>query len=174
MVEEKILDKILLIKPQNSNTYIRKLSMSYGYYSALAIVNDQNKVTHMGINNSFEIKNFIDLTEGERELLGADKCKKLKNNDMMSVYKLNKTLKLNYPIRLKKPCLNMRFSIPEETYEIKKMIKWSINNDDEVLSIILNKDNEERIVINLDLNLTNTESLKPFTEENVTGQTTLI
>lgn len=174
MADEKILDKILLIKPQNSNTYIRKLSMSYGYYSALAIVNDQNKVTHMGINNSFEIKNFVDLTDRERDLLGADKCKKLKGNDMMSVYKLNKTLKLNYAVRLKKPCLNMRFSIPEETYEIKKMIRWSINNEDEVLSIILNKDNQEKITINLDLNLSDKDSLKPYTEDNVSGQTTLI
>ena len=174
MFEEKLLDKILLIKPQNTNTYIRKLSMSYGYYSALALVNEQNKVTHMGINNSFQIKNFNELTDDEKLLLGADKCKKLKNNDMMSIYRVNKTLKLNYPIRLRKPCLNMRFSIPEETYEIKKMIKWSINNEKDVLTVILNKDNNERIEIDLNLNLESKDSFKPFNHDNVKGQTTLI
>ena len=36
-------DRFLLFHPQAEMTYIRQLSMSYGYYTALAVVDDNDR-----------------------------------------------------------------------------------------------------------------------------------
>lgn len=173
---EKILDKILLIKPQDDNTYVRRLSMSYGYYSALAIVNEQNRVTHMGIDNSFQIKNFMDLTDKERNYLGVDKCRSIKENDMMSIYRVNKTLKLNHSVKLRKPCLNMRYSIPEETHDVKNMIRATLKDKSDMLNIRVNNNTNEDILIKLNLNTDYEydEDLMKYDELEDKAQTRLI
>ncbi len=48
-------DRFLLFHPQAEMTYIRQLSMSYGYYTALAVVDDNDRVTHVGVDNDFHI-----------------------------------------------------------------------------------------------------------------------
>ena len=121
-------DKILLFKPQGEMTYIRKLSMSYGYYTALAVVNKQNYVTHIGANNNFKILPFSKLSRKYRNLLGTERCNHLQDDDIMSVYRINSPMKLDSAYHLLKPCKSMRYTLPEETYEIKRLILHTLSN----------------------------------------------
>lgn len=124
---EHYFDKILLFKPQGNMTYIRKLSMSYGYYTALAVVNKYDTVTYVGANNDFNIIPFGKLNNQHRKLLGAEKCSTLKPDDLMSIYEVKSPLKLKKDYHLLKPCRNMRYSLPEETYNIKKRILHTLS-----------------------------------------------
>ena len=127
-MSNEYFDKILLFKPQGENTYIRKLSMSYGYYTALAVVSPHNTVTHIGANNNFQILPYKKLSRRYRTLLGHEKCRELKDDDIMSVYRIISPLKLNHEYRLLKKCRGMRYTLPEETYEIKRLILKTLSD----------------------------------------------
>ena len=128
MIEENNhFDRILLFKPQKDMTYIRKLSMSYGYYTALAVVNKQDIVTHIGANNNFKILPFSKLNSVHRSILGREKCKYLEPDDIMSIYKVDAPLKLISPYRLVKACKGMRYTLPVETKDIKKRILYTLS-----------------------------------------------
>ena len=118
----KHFDKILLFKPQGENTYIRKLSMSYGYYTALAIVDKNEYVTDVGVKNNFRILPFSKLSRRYYNLLGSERCKWLDDDDIMSIYQVVEPLKLKKRYKLLKDCRGMRYTMPEETYEIKRLI----------------------------------------------------
>lgn len=127
MKNENDFDRILLFKPQRDMTYIRKLSMSYGYYTALAVVNKQDIVTHIGANNNFKILPFSNLNEVHRNILGREKCKHLSDDDIMSIYKVESPLKLISHYHLIKPCKGMRYALPEETRIIKNKILYTLS-----------------------------------------------
>ena len=179
-----IFDRFLLFHPQRDLTYIRKLSMSYGYYTALAVVNENNRVTHIGVSNSFNIVSFKELTENDKNILGSERCSHLELEDLLSIYRINKALKLNYHYKLMKPCRNMRYTLPLETYELKKLIistlseenleyqeeKIQLNNYNDAYS-----DHVELDLENIDLTeeITSLE-LPNFNSLNATGQTKLL
>lgn len=115
-------DKILLFKPQDNLTYIRKLSMSYGYYTALAIVDNHDRVTHIGAKNNFRILPFNKLSRRYKNLLGNERCKRLDDDDIMSIYQVIEPLPLKQNYKLLKPCRSMRYALSYETYRIKHII----------------------------------------------------
>lgn len=121
-IENKGFDRILLFKPQKDMKYIRKLSMSYGYYVALAVVDNNERVTHVGVVNNFQIVLFRNLNNDDRIVLGTNKCNNLKDDDLMSIYSIVNALKLKKPYHLNAPCRGMRYTTPEETYYLKKNI----------------------------------------------------
>ena len=121
-------DKILLFKPQGENTYIRKLSMSYGYYTALAIVDKNDYVIGVGVENNFRILPFNKLSHRYKQLLGSERCKHLVDDDIMSIYQVIKPLQLIKKYKLLKDCRGMRYSLPEETYEIKRLILHTLSD----------------------------------------------
>lgn len=123
----KYFDRILLFKPQRDMTYIRKLSMSYGYYTALAVVNKQDVVTHIGANNNFKIIPFGKLNDVHRRILGREKCRNLNDDDVMGIYHVESPLKLLSSYRLLKPCKGMRYTMPEETLDIKRRILYTLS-----------------------------------------------
>ena len=114
-------NKILLFKPQGDMTYIRKLSMSYGYYTALAIVNSNDCVTHVGLDNEFQIVPFNQLNYHDRSLLGNERCKYLSDTDIMSIYRVTLPLKIGR-YHLIKECRGMRYALPEEMVGIRDCI----------------------------------------------------
>ncbi len=177
-------NRILLYKPQKDLTYIRKLSMSYGYYVALACVDKNNKVTHVGVSNSFQIIPFHKLNTHDRNILGSERCLKLEADDLMSVYRIKKYIKLNKPYKLLKDCRGMRFTLPEENYQIKKEIintlhapdKGVVNMDDngsyeDIYNEYVELDIEN---INLDDDEIIIEELDNFNKTGATGQTKLL
>jgi hypothetical protein len=121
-------ERILLFKPQGEYTYIRKLSMSYGYYTALAVVDGYDRVTHIGANNNFKILPYKKLDKHFRRFLSPNKRKLLKDDDIMSIYKIESPLKLIHKYHLTKPCRGMRYTLPEETYMIKKIILHTLSD----------------------------------------------
>lgn len=173
-------DRILLFKPQKNMKYIRKLSMSYGYYVALAVVDKNDRVTHIGVENNFQIVLYKNLTNDDCYMLGPQKCSKLEDDDLMSVYSVNNAIKLHQPYRLHAPCRGMRYTTPEETYYLKKEIinssyyrlekeKTMDNNYNNIYSedIVLDVD-----TVSLDESLE--LDLEVFNNINATGQTKLI
>ena len=103
--------------------------MSYGYYTALAVVNEIGRVTHVGVSNSFQIVSFKELSNTDKNILGNERCNSLDAEDLLSIYRINKALKLNYTYKLVKPCRNMRYTLPLETYELKKLILDTLDNN---------------------------------------------
>ena len=176
-------ERILLFKPQKHMKYIRKLSMSYGYYVALAVVDKNDRVTHIGVENNFQIVLYKNLTNDDCYMLGPQKCSKLQGDDLMSIYSINNAIKLHQPYRLHAPCRGMRYTTPEETYYLKQRIiqssyykleKDKKEDDDDVVyeniyseDIILNV-NEVSLDESLELDLEVFNSIK------ATGQTKLI
>ncbi len=144
-------DKILLYHPQQRMKYIRKLTMSYGYYTVLAIVNKNNKVTHIGIDNTFQIIPYKELTEEDKNILGNTKCNKLKPNDLLNIYQINKAIHIPH-YKLNKPCTNMRYTTPEETYQLKKLL---IKNKDKIITVKNNTEYKENYKDQAILNLNN-------------------
>ena len=118
------VDRFLLFHPQSQLTYIRQLSMSYGYYTSLAVV-----------DNDFHIVAFKDLTDNDRDILGYAKCNHLGDEDLLSVYRINSVLKLSKPFRLFKGCRSMRYTTVEETYYLKKSILSTLDDDVEVVGV---------------------------------------
>lgn len=129
------VDRFLLFHPQSQLTYIRQLSMSYGYYTSLAVVDNDNRVTHVGVDNDFHIVAFKDLTDNDRNILGYAKCNHLGDEDLLSVYRINSVLKLSKPFRLFKGCRSMRYTTVEETYYLKKSILSTLDDDVEVVGV---------------------------------------
>ena len=173
-------DKILVYHPQYKMKYIRKLTMSYGYYTILAIVNKNNKVTHIGIDNTFQIIPYKELKENDKNLLGNTKCNKLKPNDLLNIYQINKAIPIP-KYKLHKPCTNMRYTTPEETYALKKLL---IQNKNKIITVQNDKgyDNnyKEQAILNLNnitLNIKeNLQEIKLDHYNNIKakGQTRLI
>ena len=180
--ENKFRD-FLLFKPRHDFTYIRKLSMSYGYYTSLVVVDDSDHVTHVGLNNSFEIVEFGKLSDSDKDILGPDRCSSLNDDDLMSVYRVTKSLKLNKPYRLWKHCRGMRYTTPEETFELKRAIIESVRNHGGGVEVNKNITDYTGVYseeveldvdsINLDDNLSEVE-LPFFNSLNASGQTRLL
>lgn len=177
--KEDVLDRILLFKPQHDMKYIRKLSMSYGYYTALAVVDNNDYVTHIGVENNFKIVFFKDLPDMDKKILGVKKCNNLKNNDLMSVYSINSALKLKTPYHLINPLRGMRFAREDEKYYLKKEIIASshINPDTVNDSVDYNSLHQEDWVLDVD-NIELDEALElelPYFNSTLAkGQTKLI
>lgn len=177
-------NRILLYKPQQDLTYIRKLSMSYGYYVALACVDKNNKVTHVGVSNSFQIIPFNKLNTHDRNILGSERCLKLEADDLMSVYRIKKYIKLNKPYKLLKDCRGMRFTLPEENYQIKKEIINTLHAPDNGVVNMDDNGSYEDIYneyVELDIENINLEDdeiiieeLDNFNKTGATGQTKLL
>ena len=144
-------DKILLYHPQYKMKYIRKLTMSYGYYTVLAIVNKNNRVTHIGIDNTFQIIPYKELTEEDKNILGNNKCNNLKPNDLLNIYQINKAIPVPH-YNLHKQCTNMRYTTPEETYALKKLL---IENKDKVITVKNNREYKDNYKDQAILNLNN-------------------
>lgn len=125
---ETSFDRFLLFHPQRDLTYIRKLTMSYGYYTALAVVDKNDRVTHVGVGNSFQIVSFSELDNSDRSILGVERCNRLEDDDLLSVYRITRALKLNEHYKLWRPCRNMRYTAPVETAELKKLMRDTLNN----------------------------------------------
>ncbi|MBQ6220096.1 MAG: hypothetical protein IJH63_10165 [Methanobrevibacter sp.] len=180
--KEVSFDRFLLFHPQDRLTYIRKLTMSYGYYTALAVVDSNNRVTDIGVSNSFQIVSFKDLSEDDRDILGVERCSRLEPEDLLSVYRINKALKLTYHYRLWNPCRNMRYTTPEETYELKNLMKYTLSNENLMFTEENNheyntaySDYVELDLENIDLSSTLEDiSLPNFNTVGATGQTRLI
>lgn len=180
-IENKGFDRILLFKPQKDMKYIRKLSMSYGYYVALAVVDTNERVTHVGVVNNFQIVLFRNLTSNDKDILGNNKCKYLKDDDLMSIYSIVNALKLKKPYHLTAPCRGMRYTTPEETYYLKKSIMNSSHHiyEENTITQDNNYDNiySEDILLELD-NISLDESLElelpSFDKLGAKGQTKLI
>lgn len=180
---EENFNRILLYKPQKDLTYIRKLSMSYGYYVALACVDKNNKVTHVGVSNSFQIIPFNKLNTHDRNILGSERCLKLEADDLMSVYRIKKYIKLNKPYKLLKDCRGMRFTLPEENYQIKKEIINTLHAPDNGVVNMDDNGSYEDIYneyVELDIENINLddeiiiEELDNFNKTGATGQTKLL
>ena len=179
-------NRILLFKPQSDMTYIRKLSMSYGYYTALAIVNKKDIVTHVGANNNFNIVPFRDLDYHYKNMLGKKRCKQLKGDDIMSVYQIVSSLKLVNPIKLSKPCRGMRYSMIDETSKLKDSIisslaiKYNISEDKVYNLEEFQEISKNDIPLDFTNMLVNIEGedygsfLDIFDDKNAKGQTKLI
>ena len=181
-------DKILLFKPQGDLTYIRKLSMSYGYYTALAVVSKQNYVTHVGVNNNFQILPFNKLSRRYKSILGAERCKHLQDDDIMSIYRIITPLKLKEDYHLIKPCKNMRYTTDEETFYIKKLILHTLSDKHGVSVYDAKKMMEytdlykkdipldfSNVLFNIDEEYTNEDLIIPFYDDSgAVGQTKLI
>lgn len=174
--------RILLYKPQQDLTYIRKLSMSYGYYVALACVDKNNKVTHVGVSNSFQIIPFDKLNEHDKDIIGYEKCQRLAPDDLMSVYRIKKALKLKNPYSLVKECRGMRFTLPEENYQIKLEILNTLQDNTGTFEVeykgSYNSIYHEHVELDLDhIELDDTvivEELDNFNKAGAKGQTKLI
>ncbi len=126
--KEKGFDRILLFKPQSSMTYIRKLSMSYGYYTPLAVVDDYDNVSYIGVENNFTILQFQDLSVKDINILGDKKCEQLNPDDSMCIYRVINALKLDTPLRLEY-YHGMRYTNPVETNLLKKSIIETLKNN---------------------------------------------
>lgn len=126
---ENSFDRFLLFHPQRDLTYIRKLTMSYGYYTALAVVNNNDRVTHVGVGNSFQIVSFNELDDNDRSILGYERCNRLEDDDLLSVYRITRALKLKDSYKLWRPCRNMRYTTPIETSELKKLMQDTLNKE---------------------------------------------
>lgn len=178
------VDRFLLFHPQSQLTYIRQLSMSYGYYTALAVVDDNNRVTHVGVDNDFHIVAFKDLTSHDRDILGQAKCNRLGDDDLLSVYRINRVLKLKVPFKLHRSCRSMRYTQLDETYQIKKCILSTIEEEDTVEAVhnfdYYSQMYGEKVSIdldNLDFDLEKDLAeieLQRFNDLKATGQTRLI
>lgn len=152
--------------------------MSYGYYTVLAPVNENNSVSLIGVNNTLQILPFKNLKEEDTHLLNKAQRKKLQDNDLMNIYCINKAIQLRKPYKLLKPCTNMRYTTPEETYHIKKRL---IDDKKNLISIINNKYQntytENEYVDIEDINITEelkTITLDTYNSLNAKGQTKLI
>lgn len=177
-------DRFLLFHPQAEMTYIRQLSMSYGYYTALAVVDDNDRVTHVGVDNDFHIVAFKDLTGHDRDILGQVKCNRLQDDDLLSVYRINRVLKLKVPFKLHRSCRSMRYTQLDETYQIKKCILSTIEEEDTVEAVhnfdYYSQMYGEKVSIdldNLDFDLEKDLAeieLQRFNDLKATGQTRLI
>ena len=173
-------DKILLYHPQGDMTYIRKLTMSYGYYTVLAIVDHNNKVEYIGIDNTFQIIPYHKLNESDKRLLGRQKCEKLKENDLLNIYRINKAIKLRRPYRLRRQCKNMRYTTEEETIDLKRLLIENINNQIQVENTEYENTYTDKSILNLNQITTNIrENLQEITLENYNslqakGQTKLM
>lgn len=172
-------DKILLYHPQHNMTYIRKLTMSYGYYTVLATVNPEHKITHVGINNTLQILPYKDLRDEDKYILGKEKCEKLQDNDLLNIYRINKAIQLKKPYRLHKKCNSMRYTTPEETLELKREMLLNVDN---VIVVKGNKyyrnahtdnSNVDLSDINISEELRKVE-LNHYEDLKASGQTTLI
>ena len=180
----KDFDRFLLFHPQDKLTYIRKLSMSYGYYTALAVVDNNNRVTHVGVDNDFHIVAYSDLTEGDKNILGSEKCNRLQGDDLLSVYRINRVLKLNKPLKLWKPCRSMRYTLVDETYHLKRSVLATLDNKIEPVSVnkfdyysTMYGENVSLDINNLDFNLDKELKdieLQKFNDLKASGQTRLI
>ena len=178
------VDRFLLFHPQSQLTYIRQLSMSYGYYTSLAVVDNDNRVTHVGVDNDFHIVAFKDLTDNDRDILGYAKCNHLVDDDLLSVYRINSVLKLSKPFRLFKGCRSMRYTQLDETYQIKKCILSTLEEEDTVEAVhnfdYYSQMYGEKVSIdldNLDFDLEKDLAeieLQRFNDLKATGQTRLI
>ena len=172
-------DKILLYHPQHNMTYIRKLTMSYGYYTVLATVNEDNRVNYIGLNNTLQILPFSKLSDNDKYLLGKKKCDSLQDNDLLNIYKINKAVQLPRPYKLHKDCKSMRYTTPEETYELKREI---LGNKDNIILIKGNKYYSEAYTDNSEVNVEDINisdelkqvQLKHYEDLKASGQTTLI
>lgn len=172
-------DKILLYHPQQKMTYIRKLTMSYGYYTVLATVNHEQKITHIGINNTLQIIPYSKLSDSDKYLLGKKKCENLKDNDLLNIYSINKAIQLKKPYKLHKKCNCMRYTTPEETLELKREI---LLNKDNVIVIEGNKYYKESYTDNSSIDIGDVDitkelemiRLKHYEDLLANGQTTLI
>ena len=176
-------ERFLLFHPQTHFTYIRKLSMSYGYYTALAVVNDNDRVTHVGVSNSFQIVPFKELTNEDKNILGSDRCNSLESDDLLSVYRINRALKLNGSYKLHRPCRNMRYTTFEESYDIKRLMQSTLDTKKVEVKIQKNIEYDtpysDKVEINLwDIDfsdiLKDGDELPQFHNSEVSGQTKLI
>ena len=160
-------------------TYIRKLTMSYGYYTVLATVNPEHKITHIGIDNTLQILPYKDLENSDRYILGKEKCNRLQDNDLLNIYSINKAIQLKKPYRLHKKCNSMRYTTPEETVELKREM---LLNKDNVIVIKGNNyyknahtDNSNVDVEDIDISEELKKvQLKHYEDLKAKGQTTLI
>ena len=132
-MKELTFNRFLLYKPKSNYTYIRKLSMSYGYYTALAVVNDSSHITHIGLSNSFQIIPFKRISEEDAKILGTEKCNELEPDDLLSIYRINRALKLDWSFRLHKPYRNMRYTTLDETNELKRLIRHTLKYNNLVI-----------------------------------------
>ena len=175
-------ERFLLFHPQSNLTYIRKLSMSYGYDTALAVVNDNDRVTHIGVSNHFDIISFDRLSDEDKSILGSERCSSLQGDDLLSIYRINKALKLKDDYKLWRPCRNMRYTTLEETVELKNLMKHTLISNNLVFeeknSSSYNtaySDNVELDLENIDLTTElNSIELPSYDSLNATGQTRLI
>lgn len=174
-------ERILLFKPQKHMKYIRKLSMSYGYYVALAVVDKNDRVTHIGVENNFQIVLYKNLTDEDYQILGPQKCSKLQDDDLMSIYSINNAIKLNQSYNLNTPCRGMRYTTPEETYYLKQRIinssYYQLEKDKEENDAVYSNIYSENVILNVD-DISLDESLEldleVFNSIKATGQTKLI
>ena len=173
--------RFLLFHPQANLTYIRRLSMSYGYYTSLAVVNENDRVTHIGLSNSFQIVPFKKLSNEDKKILGDEKCHSLDPDDLLSVYRITRALKLNGSFKLYRPCRNMRYTSVEETNYLKRMIKYTLNESKLVINeqenINYDTPYSDQVDIDLwNLDLTEVEEIEIPTFDKIcaSGQTKLI
>ena len=179
---EKDFDRFLLFHPQKDLTYIRKLTMSYGYYTALAVVNDNDRVTHIGVSNSFQIVSFKELSDSDRSILGSERCNHMEDDDLLSVYRINKALKLKYHYKLYRPCRNMRYTTMEETYELKRLMQSTLSEDNLLFTEEKGTNYNTAYSDHVELDLENIDltaeikdiSLPNFNSMGASGQTRLI
>ena len=175
-------ERFLLFHPQSNFTYIRKLSMSYGYDTALAVVNDNDRVTHIGVNNTFDIVSFSKLNEDDKRILGSERCSSLQDDDLLSLYKISKALKLKDNYKLWRHCRNMRYTTLEETVELKNLMKHTLISNNLVFEEKNSSSYNTAYSDNVELDLENIDltseipsiELPSYDSLNATGQTRLI
>ena len=182
-MSEEMFNRFLLFHPQSNFTYIRKLSMSCGYYMALAVVDSNDRVTHIGTSNNFQIVSFKELSDNDRKILGSDKCNVLGYDDLLSIYRIKKALKLESPYKLHRPCKNMRYTTSTESLELKKLMQDTLDSNNITVE---NHEHEiydsgftDQVEINLrDIDFNNIPEYKnefpTFDTEDAVGQTRLM
>lgn len=178
-----MFNRFLLFHPQSNFTYIRKLSMSCGYYMALAVVDSNDRVTHIGTSNNFQIVSFKELSDKDRKILGSDKCSVLDPDDLLSIYRIKKALKLEGSYKLHRPCRNMRYTTSIESIELKKLMQYTL---DTKTITVENQEHEiydagftDQVEINLwDIDFSkipeHKDELPSFDSEDAVGQTRLM
>lgn len=186
MGSDVVLDfnRFLLFHPQRELTYIRKLSMSYGYYTGLAVVNRNDYVTHIGVDNDFHIVMARNLSEHDRGIMGSERFSKLESDDLLSVYRINEVLKLTNPFKLHKSCRGMRYTDSSETYHLKKRVLSTLNDGINIVKVNHGMEydsmHDKNIILdleNIDFDLNHNPKgiiLDSYTDDKAQGQTRLI
>lgn len=114
---------ILLIKPTNKNTYIRKVTnWAFDNFKALCLVNKQNIVTHIATDARHGVQQAQVLDEYLKEILGNKRVQKLKPTDSLRYWVVKESVSLNPEYELNKPVRGIRYATSEEELDIEKII----------------------------------------------------